>query len=201
MPKASGCACGGVSSAIAPSCRPKRRSISASWSSGSSARRCGTFSSPLGPDDRGAVPERPAGRERQDREGPGGQEMLDRAALVVALMRDRRDDRRIAGRTSRPSRCRPPRAAASARRRRRPGDGRASLPPPASSTADRLVLELEASRPPRGAGRRRPPGRPSIERGHERAALDHVGEGLAGLDLAVEGQEHRPHRVARPGCR
>src|SRR5579872_4473367 len=42
---------------------------------------------PLVPDDA-----RPAARKRQDRERPGGQEMLLRAAFVVALVLDRRDD-------------------------------------------------------------------------------------------------------------
>ena len=42
----------------------------------------------LGPDDRRAPP-----LERQDRERPGGQEVLLGAAAMIALMRDRGDDR------------------------------------------------------------------------------------------------------------
>src|SRR5579863_1484009 len=45
---------------------------------------------PLVPDDA-----RPAARKRQGRERPGGQEMLLRAAFVVALVLDGRDDARL----------------------------------------------------------------------------------------------------------
>src|SRR5579862_1876099 len=44
----------------------------------------------LGPHDRGAV-----ALERQDRERPGGQKMLFRAAAMIALVADRSDDRRL----------------------------------------------------------------------------------------------------------
>jgi hypothetical protein len=36
------------------------------------------------------------------------------------------------------------------------------------------------------------------QRGDERTVLDHMGERLAGLDLAGEGEEHRPHGVVEP---
>ena len=39
------------------------------------------------------------------------------------------------------------------------------------------------------------------QRREQRPVLDHVGERLARLDVAVEGEEDRPHRVARAGCR
>ena len=56
--------------------------------------KAGTFSLRSRPDDGGAVC-RAVGRlglQRQDREGAGGQEMLDRPALVVPLMGDRGHD-------------------------------------------------------------------------------------------------------------
>ena len=39
---------------------------------------------------------------------------------------------------------------------------------------------------------------PSPQRREQRAVLDHVGERLARLDLALEGEEGRPHRVLQP---
>src|SRR6201999_4352127 len=50
----------------------------------------GGFSAPLGPHQRRAF-----SRQRQDRKGTGGQEMLLGAALMVALMADGDDDTRL----------------------------------------------------------------------------------------------------------
>ncbi len=37
-----------------------------------------------------------------------------------------------------------------------------------------------------------------FEGGDEEAVLDHMGEGLARLDFAGEGQKDRPHEIAEP---
>src|SRR6267154_972155 len=49
----------------------------------------------LGPYQRGAIGGGGIALQRQDREWPGGQEMFFGAAMMRALMRDRRDDRRL----------------------------------------------------------------------------------------------------------
>ena len=176
-----------------PSCRPKRRSSSARKSSGSRARRCGTASLRSVQ----TIEERCRGsrrRQRQDRE----------RARTAGSARPRgprgraraRPWRRcpIADRARRSSRSRPARAAASARRRPRPGERGVGRAPRQRSTAS----GAGAARKRTAVGFRTTPAWPRQPRPARRelAALDHVGEGLAGLDVAREGQEDRPDRVA-----
>ena len=86
----------------------------------------------FGPDDRRAL-----ALERQDRERTGGQEMLLGAAVVIALMRDGRDDAGLVRSPSRSSRCRPVRGSPSARRRRRPEAAPRCVSPSDERDADR----------------------------------------------------------------
>ena len=196
MPKASGCACGGVSSAIAPELQPEAALDLVPLVLGIEPEEVRHAPGVFGPDDRGAVAERPAGRKRQDRERPRRQEVLDGAALVVALMGDRRDDRRLRVRPADPADAG---LLAQPRARAVGSDQEMGVRAAAAGKAQRhrLVLGLVAS----GRGGVQVDGRRTAgldQRRRERAALDHMGEGLAGLDLAVEGQEHRPHRVGDP---
>ena len=150
----------------------------------------------LGPDDRRAMPSRVA-LQRQDRERTGRQEMLLGAPVVIALVRDGRrrwpTDRSSSRGVAMPARSRiaecAPSAATSSRaaivspsdkRRRRRGRARRS------KSVDRRLPQVDAFvlRLLRSARRRS--GR----------ILDHVGERLARLDVAVEGEEDRPHGVA-----
>ena len=80
----------GPTTSMSPSCRPKRFSSSAWNSSSGSATMRSASRVVLGPHDRRAL-----ARQRQDRERPGRQEMLLGAAVVIALVRDRGDDRRL----------------------------------------------------------------------------------------------------------
>jgi hypothetical protein len=112
--------------------------------------------------------------------------MLDRAALVVALVRHRRDDALLV--------VAPPDPADAA-----PSRSRERAPSAATSSAalasalgefgdDAVGLRLEAGDAGRAQLDAVSPARPD-QRGEQRAVLDHVGEGLAGLDLAREGQK------------
>ena len=189
---------GRVSKASLPSCSPKRRSSSARRSSGSSdSSRAGTFVAALGPHDGGAVLTEP----RRVRPSAAGSRRGRRAGNAPPPgPRGRAHGRwwrrcRTGGRARRSSRCRPARAGANA-------------PPSAATRSDASA----ARRPPgglgaralssaepgdaSGGGRRRPRGRHRAAR-REVAGGDHVGEGLARLHLAGEGEEGRPHRVLR----
>ncbi len=137
--------------------------------------------------------ERAARPQRQDREGTGGQEVLNRPALVVALVRDGGDDAGLrigpgdpadAGEVAQPG-------AAAVR-----GDEKRRLAGLAAADADadraRTVREtLDPRRFEDDAG----PAAGRDEGGREIASLDHVGEGLARLDFAGEAEEDRPDRV------
>ena len=124
--------------------------------------------------------------------------MLDGAAFVVALVRHRGDDAGLGVGPADPAdagfvaQARAPAVGGDEQRRldhlavgERDGDG--------------LVGGVEAAHAdrPQAHAPRAARGR---QGGHERAALDHMGERLAGLDLAAEGEEDRTHRVAAAGC-
>ncbi len=161
MPKASGCACGGVSSAIAPEPQPEAALDLVPLVLGIEPEEVRHAPGVLGPDDRGAVAERPAGRERQDRERPRRQEVLDGAALVVALMGDRRDDRRLRVRPADPAD-----AGLLAQPRARAVGSDQEMGVRAAAAGERAATpprpRPRSPRPRRGAGRRPPHGRPSI---------------------------------------
>ena len=136
--------------------------------------------------------------QRQDRERPRGQEMLHRAAVMVALMRAPSSTIAACGVVPADgARCRRARGCASARR-----------PPPPAARADRARRRCRcARRRARLRARNRAIGcraqrdafrssRARSSAADQRRVLHHVGERLAGLDLAREGEEDRPHRVA-----
>ena len=125
--------------------------------------------------------------------------MLYRPAVVVALMRDRGDDARLAVGPGDPA---DPGLFAQARASAVGGHQQAAgrISPPASFTSVRAAAIAKAVDPLAVACRRRPRGRPRRSAPVSRPR-DHVGEGLAVADLAVEGQEDRPHRVVQRGCR
>ena len=155
MPKASGWACSGVSSAM-------RAELAA---------RSGARSRPAGPRDRarGGAARPPCARSRRSRSGGRAARRAraagSRTGRTAGNARPRgprgrahgRSSRRcpIADRTSRPSRCRPPRAAASARRRQRRGDGRAIAA--AAGELDRDTASSSTAKPPTAAARRSTP--------------------------------------------
>ena len=143
----------------------------------------------FGPDDGGAPPV-----QRQDGERTRRQKVLFGAAVMIALVRDIDDDGRLAV---------IPAMGGDA------GAGRIVERAPSAATrsraSDRAVLECAPS------GRRRGQNlataalaadarlaRLCSERIDEMPVLDHVGERLARLDFAGEGEEDRPHRVAEP---
>ena len=142
----------------------------------------------FGPHDRGA-----AARERQNRERSGRQEMLLGAAAVVALMRDGGGD---GGLAVRPAEGRNAGKRAQVRAR---AVGRDQQPgrdhPVVAVDRNPLARDREArdgARAQDHAGL----ARLGDQRRDQRPVLDHVGERLARLDLAREGEEHRLDRIA-----
>ena len=130
--------------------------------------------------------------------GPGGQEMLFGAAVVIALVRDRRRRSPTGRSSSRAWRCRPARGSANARRRRRPEGACEIVSPSASVTSTAFV---PAAKPVTAPARRSTPSVFAFvtSASIEMPVLDHVRERLALFDLAAEGQESRPHRVVELG--
>ena len=131
--------------------------------------------------------------ERQDRERAGRQEVLLGAAVVIALVPHGGDDARlgVVPAMRRDAGALADRRARAVRRHQQPGaDGGAILQSDGDAVGhdrgigDRGVQELNTIRP-----------RLRQQRREQRTVLDHVRERLARLDLAVEGQERRPHRV------
>jgi len=151
----------------------------------------------FGPHDRRAVAPGGIARQRQDRERPGREKMLLGAPVMVALVRDGGDDGGLAV------------APAVA------GDAR--------TLADRRARAVGGDHEPRGeriavgqthmgaiggaVGRklkirdRRGPQRDAFvlrlrrQRREQRPILDHVGERLARLHVAIEAEKDRPHDV------
>ena len=149
----------------------------------------------FGPHDRGAV-----ARQRQDRERPGGQEMLLGAAFVIALVRDRADDGRLAvipavrGDAGLLADLRARAVGADQQPRR----DRVAV---RQRHVDRVAAHAR-TRSPRCARRSMPSCFGFLhQRIDQQPVLDHVRERLALLDLAAEGQERRPHRVVELGVR
>ena len=94
-------------------------------------------------------------------------------------------------------RCRRARAAASGRRRRRRGGAPRPWPPsPRSAVIASSASPAKSPTCPAPAASTPASAAAAAQRADHAAVLDHVGEGLARLDLAGEGQEDRPHGIA-----
>ena len=116
--------------------------------------------------------------------------------MMIALVLDRGDD---GGLAVAPAVARDAGLLADARARAVGGDqqaGARSLSPSASSTSTSVVPTLaKLTDRCRQAARCPPPCAFADQRREQRRVLDHVGERLARLDVAVEREEGRPHRV------
>ena len=149
----------------------------------------------LGPHDRRAL-----ARQRQDRERPRGQEMFLGAAVVLALMRHRGDDRRL---IVIPSMRGDAGLFADFRARavgadQKPRGNRLAV---GELDVDRMVAAF--SKP---ADRARAQFDAELlrlldQRIDQMPVLDHVRERFARLHLAAESEEGRPHRVVELGVR
>ena len=148
----------------------------------------------LGPYDRGT-----AARERQDGERPRGEKMLLGAAVVIALVRDIDDDRRLAvgpavgGDASRLAEG-GARAVGGDQQAR--GDGaavRKRCGDPAGVLGGRRELFHRI-----GQKRDAAIARLRLQRRDQMLVLDHVRERFARLDIATEAQKRRPRRVGEP---
>ena len=119
--------------------------------------------------------------------------MLDRPALVIALVRDRRDDARLRIGPAGPA---DPRRLAQPRARAVGGDEQIDGKRfPVGQVRDPAEFVGGEALHPGGShiDARLPAG--GEERFAQRLAFDHVRKGLAVADLAVEGEEGRAHRV------
>jgi hypothetical protein len=133
------------------------------------------------------------GLQRQDREGAGGEEMLHRPALVIALMGDGGDDARLPVRPGDPADARLLAQARASPVGGHEEGGRQHLPVGQGdirvSSLNRKALhafgpQIDA-RVPAGVQ----------QAGGEIARRQHVGERLVAIHFAGEGEEGRPHRV------
>ena len=151
------------------------------------ARRLGRGFSPH---DRGA-----AALERQDRKRTGGQKMLLGASFVIALVRDIDDD---GGLAVIPAVGGDARRSANTRARAVGSDEEAGAKFRSVGECCRHAVAV-ARECGDGGGLQRDANRPRFRRQgvDQQPVLDHVGERLARFDLAREGQEGRPHRVAK----
>ena len=148
----------------------------------------------FGPHDRRAVP-----FERQNGERPGRQKMLLGAAAMIAFMADSGHDRRLAvvPAVNGDAGALADRRARAVRGDEEPRVQHGSRPLQLRTRrARRSCVDLADS----DAARNATPTslRLRFQRGDQVAVLDHVGERLARLDLAGEGEEDRTHRVAEP---
>ena len=145
----------------------------------------------LGPDDRGAAG-RVSGRIAN---GPAGRKCSSARPLMIALMRHRGDD---GGLVVAPAVAGDAGALADRRARAVGGDQQARGDRVAvgkRAHRSRSARQLEIRRP-RSARRSTPSSLRLVQqRREQRPVLDHVRERLARLDVAVEGEEGRPHRV------
>ena len=128
--------------------------------------------------------------------GPAGQKMLHRTALVIAFVADRRHDGGLAvfpamhGNTG---------LLADRGARAVGGDQEPRRDRRAVGKRDGDAFAVVADFGYRG-GSQRDAGlaRLRFQRGDQESILDHVGERLARLDVAGEGEEHRTHGVVDP---
>ena len=146
----------------------------------------------LGPHDRRAV-----ARQRQDRERAGGEEMLLGAAVMRPLMRHRGGD---GGLAVRPADRLDAGALADARAGAVGGDHEPGAHDGAGGEPRRHAARVGFEVGDRGRleGDARLP-RLVDQRRQDVAVLHHVGERLARLHVAREGQKNRPHRVVELG--
>ena len=166
-------------------------------SSGSSAKRCGTLSLASVQTIEERWPSGPPGGSGRMANGPDGRKCSTARPSWSRSCADRRDD---AGLRVGPADPADAGLLAQARARAVGGDEQRRLDHLAvgERDGDRTRRRRRSRATPIGRRSHAPRAARGRQGGHERAALDHVGEGLAGLDLAAEGEEDRTHRVAEP---
>ena len=147
----------------------------------------------LGPHDRRTVAHGGIAGQRQDCKRPGGKKMLLGAPVMVALVGDGGDD---GGLAVAPAVAGDPGALADRRMRAIGGDQK---PRGERLAIGQAHIGVVARKREISDGRR--PQRHTFvlrlrrQRSEQRAILDHVGERLARLHIAIEAQKHRPHDV------
>ena len=196
----------GPTAAISPRCEAEALlELGVKAASGSATMRSASCASSVHTIDERWPPRRRF--QRQDRERTRREEMLLGAPVMIALVRHRGDD---GGLAVAPAVAGDACALANRRTRAVGGDQK----PRRDRSAIRELTSMRVTIPAREpsptlcgdgemsatADRRSatPSCLPLHQRRDQRRVLDHVGERLARLDLAVEGEESRPHRVVQP---